>query len=168
MAHTALDVYLNDHLGGATLGTDLAGQLLERSQGTPLGVVMAQVAPQIGEDRQTLADLMERLGTARNPVKQATAWVTGKATRAKFGGATSADPEFGLFMALETLTLGVAGKLTLWKSLRDVAGEHPPLAATDLDDLIARAEAQYDALENERSSAGRRVLGDGKESATPK
>ncbi|MDQ3631546.1 MAG: hypothetical protein M3417_09845 [Actinomycetota bacterium] len=159
MAHKALDVYLNDHLSGSMIGTDLAEQLLERSEGTALGVVMARLAPAIEEDRQTLVDLMERLGTAENPVKKATAWVAEKITRPKFGGATSAEPAFGLFMALETLALGVEGKLTLWKSLREVASDHPPLAATNLDDLIARAQSQRDALEVERISACRRVLG---------
>ncbi len=167
MAHKALDVYLNDHFGGATMGADLADHLRERSEGTALGVLMARIAPEIQEDRQTLADLMERLGTARNPVKQATAWVAEKATRAKFGGATSAEPDFGLFMALETLTLGIEGKLTLWRSLKAVASHHASLAAIDFDDLIARAQSQHDALEAERVTAGRRVLGGARESATP-
>lgn len=158
MAHEALDIYLNDHLGGATLGTDLAEQLRDRTAGTPLGVLMVRIATEVEEDRQGLVDLMERLEIARNPVKQATAWLAEKVTRAKFGGATSAEPDFGLFMALETLTLGVEGKLTLWKSLKAVETEHPPLAAANLDRLISRAQSQYDALEGERVAAGRHVL----------
>jgi hypothetical protein len=167
MAHKALDVYLNDHFGGATMGAELADQLRDRTEGTALGVLMARIAPEIDEDRQALADFMERLGTARNPVKQATAWVAEKAVRAKFGGATFADPDFGLFMALETLTLGVEGKLTLWRSLKAVASHHAPLAAIDFDDLIARAQSQLDELEAERLTAGRRVLGGAREGAAP-
>lgn len=167
MAHKSLDVYLNDHFGGSTMGSDLADQLRERCEGTPLGALMAQIAPEIEEDRQTLAHLMEQLGTARNPVKQVSGWVAEKVTRAKFSGASSAEPDFGLFMALETLALGVEGKMTLWKSLRAVAEDHPPLAAIDFDDLIARAQSQHDTLETERITAGRRVLGRaGEEGAT--
>jgi hypothetical protein len=62
-------------------------------------------------------------------------------------------------MALESLALGVQGKCSLWRALREVRGDHPPLAATDLDALIARAEAQYTTLERERLAAGRRALG---------
>ncbi len=40
MADKAMDVYLNDHLAGAKLGSDLAKQLRARSEGTPLGDVM--------------------------------------------------------------------------------------------------------------------------------
>jgi len=158
MPDKALDVYLNDHLGGATLGSDLAEQIREHSEGTPLGDLMAGLASEIEADRQTLADLMEQLGTSRNAVKQVTGWLAEKASRAKFTGTTSREPDFGLFMALETLTLGVEGKLSLWKALKGVAGEYAPLAAANLDALIARAQAQHDALEGERVSAGRRAL----------
>ena len=158
MAHKALDTYLNDHLGGAMLGSDLAEQIRERAEGTTLGDVMATFAPEIQEDRETLIDLMEQLGTSKNPVKQVTAWMAEKASRMKFGGASSGEPDFGLFMALETLTLGVEGKLAMWKALKQIAHEHPPLAAVNLDNLIARAESQHDGLENERLATSGRVL----------
>ena len=158
MGHKALDTYLNDHLGGSMLGSDVAEQIRERSEGTSLGDVMATIAPEIQEDRETLIDLMEQLGTSKNPIKQVTAWMAEKASRVKFGGASSGEPDFGLFMALETLTLGVEGKLAMWKALKQIADEHPPLAAVNLDDLIARAESQHDALENERLATSGRVL----------
>ena len=158
MANKALDVYLNDHLGGATLGSALAEQIREHAAGTPLGDLMAGLASEIEADSQTLADLMEQLGTSRNAVKQVTGWLAEKASRAKFTGTTSGEPDFGLFMALETLTLGVEGKLSLWKALKEVAGEYAPLAAANLDALIARAESQHQVLEGERIAAARRAL----------
>jgi hypothetical protein len=158
VAGKALDTYLNDHLGGAMLGSDLAEQIRDRSEGTPLGDQMAKIAPQIEEDRQTLIDLMEALGTSKNPVKQASAWVAEKASRLKFAGWSSGEPEFGLFMALETLTLGVEGKLSLWKALKEVASDYPALSAADLDRLIARAQTQHETLEGERIFASRSVL----------
>lgn len=56
------------------------------------------------------------------------------------------------------LTLGVEGKSSLWKALKQVAGEYPPLIATNLDDLIERADAQHTALEHERLAAAERAL----------
>jgi hypothetical protein len=47
----------------------------------------------------------------------------------------------------------------MWKALKQVASRYPPLASTDLDDLINRAEAQHSALERERMAAGKRALG---------
>lgn len=159
MADRAMDVYLNDHLAGAMLGNDLAEQIRDRHEGTPLGDRMRSIAAQIDEDRQTLLDLMERMGVARNPVKQATGWVAEKASRVKFSGLASGEPDHGAFMALESLTLGVEGKACLWRALKEVASQHPPLASTNLDELIKRAEAQHSALERERLAVGKRTLG---------
>jgi hypothetical protein len=102
---------------------------------------------------------MERMGTSKNPVKQATGWVAEKASKVKFSGVVSGEPDQGAFMALESLTLGVEGKGSMWKALKQVASRYPPLASTDLDDLINRAEAQHSALERERLAAGKRALG---------
>lgn len=158
MADKAMDVYLNDHLAGATLGSDLAEQIRNRHEGTPLGEVMRSIAPQVEEDRQTLLDLMERMGTSKNPVKQASGWLAEKASRVKFSGAVSGEPDHGAFMALESLTLGVEGKMSLWKALKEVADRYPPLASMNLDELIDRAVEQHSALESERLTAARRAL----------
>jgi hypothetical protein len=158
MAGKALNTYLNDHLGGSMFGSDLAGQIRERSEGTSLGALMDKIAPQIEEDRQTLLGFMDKLGTTKNPIKQASAWVAEKASRIKFGGPSDGEEDFGLFTALETLTLGVEGKLSMWKVLKEIASEHAQLDAATLDDLIARARSQHDALESERISLSRRVL----------
>ncbi len=161
MADRAMDVYLNDHLGGAMLGSDLAERIRDQHEGTPLGELMGPVASQIEEDRLTLVNLMERMGTSRNPVKQVTGWVAEKASRVKFSGVASGEPEHGAFMALESLTLGVEGKASMWKALKEVVSEYPPLASTDLDELLRRARAQHSILERERLAAGRRALGSG-------
>lgn len=158
MADKAMDVYLNDHLAGAMLGSDLADQILSYSEGTPLGELMASLAPQIEEDRQTLIGLMGQFDSSQNPVKQAGAWVAEKASRVKFAGLGSGEPELGTFMALESLALGVQGKLSLWTALAHVADQHPALASVDLDELAERARTQYDALERERLAAARRAL----------
>ena len=160
MADNPLDVYLNDHLAGAMLGSDLAEQIRSQNEGTALGQLMESLAPQIDQDRQTLIELMQQLDSSKNPVKQATAWIAEKASRVKFSGMTSGEPELGRFMALETLTLGVRGKACMWTALRQVADQHPAIASLDLDELINRARTQEDALERERLVAGTRALGD--------
>ncbi len=158
MADRAMDVYLNDHLAGATLGSNLAEQIRDRHEGTPLGDIMRTIAAQVEEDRQTLIELMERMDVSRNPVKQATGWVAEKASRVKFSGVVSGEPDHGAFMALEILTLGVVGKLSLWQALEQVKGDYPELVSADLDGLIARAEAQHGTLEQQRLAAGRHAL----------
>ena len=158
MADNAIDVYLNDHLAGAMLGSDLAERIQAQNCGTALGQLMESLAPQIEHDRETLIELMQRLDTSKNPIKQTTAWIAEKASRAKFSGMTSGQPELGTFMALETLALGVRGKACMWKTLKQVADQHPPIASMNLDELIERARTQEDALERQRLAAGTRAL----------
>jgi hypothetical protein len=163
MAEKALDIYLNDHLAGATMGCELAEHLRDRTEGTPLGDRMASLAAEIESDRQTLVDLADRLGTTSNPVKQGAAWVAEKASRVKFSAVTSGNPELGTFLALETLSLGVEGKICLWRSLKAIADDDAALARTNFDELIERGETQRRALEAERMEVGASVLrgGDG-------
>ena len=160
MADNPLDVYLNDHLAGAMLGSDLAEQIRSQNEGTAFGQLMESLAPEIDQDRQTLIELMQQLDSSKNPVKQATAWIAEKASRVKFSGMTSGEPELGRFMALETLTLGVRGKASMWTALRQLADQHPAIASLDLDELVNRARTQEDALERERLVAGTKALGD--------
>ena len=158
MADNPVDVYLNDHLGGAMLGSDLAKQIRDQSEGTPLGDVMKTIAADIEEDRETLLELMDQMGTSRNPIKQVGGWMAEKASRVKFSGVGSGDPDHGLFMALEILRLGVAGKKCLWLALEQVRDKHAPLATIDLPRLIERASNQEQTLERERMAAGAQAL----------
>ena len=158
MAEKALETYLNDHLGGATLGQDLAEQIQERADGPPLEPVITWVATEIAEDRETLVAVMDALGASRNPVKQVTGWVAEKASRVKFTGITGEADDFGLFMAIETLRLGVAGKRCLWLALAEVGAADPRLAVFDFGALAARAAAQEAALEEQRMLVGARAL----------
>lgn len=158
MADRAIDVYLNDHLGGAMVGSDLAEQIRQRHEGSRLGDVMSSIAPEIEEDRRELVALMERMDISRNPVKQATGWLAEKASRVKFSGLGSGEPDQSAFMALEALTLGVAGKASMWAALKTVQSQYPALASTKLDELLARATTQHAALESERLTAASGAL----------
>ncbi len=161
MSDKALETYLNDHLAGSRLGVDLASQIRDRSEGTPLHETMTWVATEIEEDRERLTELMERVGASENQVKHATAWVAEKASRLKlsdFGGLLGGDEDYGLFISLETLELGVTGKLRLWEALKEVAVHHDGLDAVELEALADRARNQRDALQRERLAAALQAL----------
>jgi len=160
VARRPIDSYLNDHLAGATLGCDLAEHIRSMNEGTPLGEVMASVAAEIEKDRDTLRQLMQRLEISENRVKRAGGWVAEKVSRVKFSGLSSGEPELGTFMALEGLSLGIEGKADLWRALAQVTDEFAPVAALDLDELIARAESQRSVVERERMACARRALAD--------
>jgi hypothetical protein len=158
----ALETYLNDHLAGSRLGVDLANQLAERCEGTPHEASMKRIAAEIDEDRDKLTEIMARVGASENQIKQATAWVGEKASRLKLGDLGgligSHDEDYGLFMSIETLKLGVIGKLGLWEALLQQATHHDGLDPVELGTLATRARGQADELERARLQVGARAL----------
>jgi hypothetical protein len=68
-------------------------------------------------------------------------------------GSSSAAAGLSRLLTLETLYLGVEGKCSLWRALKQVAHEYDAIASTDFDMLIKRAENQKSRLEQERLAA---------------
>jgi hypothetical protein len=153
-----LDAYLNDHLAGATGAAELARNSAQSHSGTPLSGFLNDLAAQIEQDRNSLQELMDRLGATKNPLKQAGAWLMEKVSRVKLTGTTGGEPELNALLTLETLSLGVEGKICLWEALKTVADSNPVLAGADLDGLLKRANDQRSALERERLAAAKAAL----------
>jgi hypothetical protein len=59
---------------------------------------------------------------------------------------------------LETLALGILGKLALWQALEVVAAVDSRFSRVDFDDLVARAQVQYGRVEERRLEAARTVF----------
>ncbi len=164
MADSPIHVYLNDHLAGATAGKDLAAQAAERHDGE-LGEFFTEIAGAISGDYNTLTTLIDQMGAAGSGGKEAVAKAGSWMSEDKFSGDTVGDPAFGTFITLETLCIGVEGKLCMWKALKLVEDEHPELKALNLELLIDSAQSQRDRLESKRLEVGRSALSSGKVSA---
>ena len=158
MAHDPLDVYLNDHLAGATAGTNLVKQAAEQHEGTEIGDFFASLTDQISGDFNTLTVLMGRLGIETSDGKSKIADLGIKVTEPKFSGDTMDSEDFGAFITLETLSIGVEGKLCMWKALKAIEDEYRELADSELDTLIERARSQRDQIESKRLQWAPRAL----------
>ena len=153
-----LGIYLNDHLAGASTGTELAKKISEENAGTRYGSVLAELATEIEQDRATLEELMDRVGIERSTLKQAAGWLTEKLTRVQFNDSLTGSADLTRLLEFETLLLGVTGKQALWRALRQVSDRYPELTATDFDALAKRAEDQRSKLEELRLDAASNAL----------
>jgi hypothetical protein len=149
----ALSIYLNDHLAGSIIGFELATRAANNNKGTPMGTFLAQLARDIEQDRRTLEELMSQLGIQKSAVKGAVAWVAEKMGRLKLNGQIAGYSDLSRLEELEGLSLGVEGKLTLWRNLITVRAKYPPLEDANLEELVARAEDQRAQLERARRDA---------------
>jgi hypothetical protein len=150
VAIDALSIYLNDHLGGAAAGVEMAERLRANNEGTPFGGVLTQLVLEIKEDRATLENLMDRLGIERSAGKQTAGRGLERIARLRTNKALTRNAELSRLLDIEALQLGVEGKFAMWRALGEIADLDQRLGATDFDGLAERAHRQRDTLEQYR------------------
>jgi hypothetical protein len=148
-----LGIYLNDHVAGAIAGREVAKRAVQNNSDGPLGTFLRSLLGDIEEDRHTLQRLMERLEIPMSPVKPTLAWAAEKVGRLKLNGQLVGYSPLSRLEELEFLSLGVEGKLLLWRCLESVASSEERLAGFDFATLIKRAEVQREELERFRLEA---------------
>jgi hypothetical protein len=154
----SLGVYLNDHLAGATTGMELAGKLCENNPDGQLAEDLSWLVGEIRADRVTLEGLMESLEIGQSAVKQAAGWGAEKLTRLKLGTRVTGSPDLTRLLEMETLSIGIEGKLAMWLALKEIAGVDARLAGTDFDRLVERARLQRQKLEPHRLEAAAKAF----------
>ena len=153
-----LGIYLNDHLAGATAGTELAHRTARSHADGKNGGTLRRLAAEIAQDRAALLDIMAALGIKVRRYKTVAAWVGEKAGRLKFNGRLLARSPLSDLEELEMLRLGVEGKAAGWRTLRTLAETDTRLDPGRLDELISRARRQADLLEDLRVGAADQVI----------
>ena len=149
----SLTTYLHDHLAGSHFAVELLETLCERSGEDPLVAFTAALLSDIKEDQEVLQKIVDRVGKGHIDLKAASAWFAEKASQLKLqhdepGG-------LGTFEALETLMLGITGKLALWRVLPVIAEFDPRVGAQDFARLAVRAQDQWERVEEQRMRLAR-------------
>ena len=152
-----LGIYLNDHLAGATAGTELAHRTARSHRDGKNGGTLRRLAAEVAQDRAALLDIMGALGIKVRRYKVGAAWIGEKAGRLKFNGRLFASSPLSNLEELEMLRLGVEGKAAGWRTLRTLADTDTRLDPGRLDELISRAGRQADLLEDLRIGAADQV-----------
>jgi len=154
MADTqSLDVYLNDHLAGSAAAVELVERIRDNNEGTPLAAHMEGLLRDIEADRDTLSGVMKALGVTRSTPKQVAGKVLETLSRLRLNERVTGNADVTRLMELETLSLGIEGKLALWRSLGQVSTSQPTLAEFDLPVLADRAVKQRAGVEPFRLEA---------------
>lgn len=165
MNDSLLGIYLNDHLAGATAGTDLAKRLATAERAWSGGAELERLAGEIARDRQSLIDLMRELDVPVRRYKVWAAWAMEKAGRLKLNGRLVGRSPLSRVLELELMQLGVEGKVSGWRTLRTRAETDRRLDTGRLDTLLTRGREQADQLERLRVRAVTDVFGGDAEQA---
>lgn len=156
-----LAIYLNDHLGGATAGIQLARRCEEREAGTELGRHLEGLRRAIEEDRDVLRQVMDRVHAPTNTAKQVGAIATELASRLKhkLPVVGSGTPDVARLEDIELLSLGIEGKRLMWRALAALAPSDARLGEFDFGLLGDRAQSQREGLEPFRVELGTTAFG---------
>ena len=155
----ALTRYLQDHLAGSVAALQLMDTLAEHERGRPLEAKLRALHAEVTVEQQTLRAILERLDGGESRLKQAAAWFTEKMHVARLALAERSHPALARLDGLESLALGLQGKLALYCALEAAAPSEPKLGGYPFAALQARTMLQHGMIERERLVAAREALG---------
>ncbi len=152
-----LNIYLHDHMAGATGALELLGHLVSVAPSLSQQVQLSKLKDSIETDYDVLVEMAEHLGIEENGLKKAVAWMGEKIARLKLSFANDGSA-LGMFQSLEVLALGITGKRALWEALKATT----PLCLSnfpfDFEDLKLRSDAQLQVVETMRIAAAREAF----------
>jgi hypothetical protein len=152
-----LAIYLNDHLAGSIAALQLVDRLRRVCVGTDREQLFLSLREEIEQDQQILKELLQSVGGNESKLRKAAAWVTEKVGEAKLELDDTGNGQLRLLEGLETLGLGIQGKLGLWRALS--AASSPEVGALDLPRLERRALDQLARVEAQRLQVARAAFG---------
>jgi hypothetical protein len=156
----SLTTYLNDHLAGSVAALELLEHLCRLQRGTEREQLFQNLRREVEEDQKVLQQALEQVGGKESRVRKAAAWLTEKIGEAKLKLDDAGDGELPVLEALESLALGIQGKLALWRALAAAveAGGLPQLRNLDFNRLQRRAAQQHEQVEEQRIHMARVAL----------
>jgi hypothetical protein len=99
------------------------------------------------------------LGGTESPVRKAAGWLSGKLGQVKMALDDTGDDELRTLEALEALSVGIQGKLLLWRALAAAASRVPTLQSVDFGRLQQRAQSQFEQVDGERLIVAKAAFG---------
>jgi hypothetical protein len=158
MSSRSLTTYLNDHLAGSVAALELLEHLAGLYRGTEREKLLQGLRGEIEQDQKVLQQVLDQVGGKESRVRKAAAWLTEKIGEAKLKLDDPGDGELRVLEALESVGLGIQGKLALWRALAATADRLPQLENVDFDRLQRRAAQQYERVETQRIEVARIAL----------
>ena len=148
--------YLNDHLAGSQTALETLDRMQEEA--ADLSPALSQLKKEIEEDREQLRTLMRALSIAESTVRKAGGWIAERAAAIKLGIDDEAEGPLRRLERLELLSLGIEGKIGMWRALAAVAAVSDSLRVLDYARLTERGRDQRARVEAMRLEAAHLAL----------
>lgn len=153
-----LGIYLNDHLAAAVVAKEIATRCRAQNPSSAIARYLEVFLVELDEERTAVIDILRSAGGAPSAPKQAFAWATEKASRLKLNGQLTGYGDLSRLEELEFLTVGVRGKIAMWRSLIVVAESAAVFDRGVLARMLEQAQVQEGRLEQLRMAAALTAL----------
>ncbi|MFC7456075.1 NAD-dependent epimerase/dehydratase family protein [Brachybacterium sp. GCM10030267] len=156
-----LNLYLSDHLTGASAGVERIERMAAAFVDTPVFAPLSSVGQEIRAERQFLEELIHDLGFRQLPHRQAVAWLGERAGRLKNNGRLATRSPMTMVLETELMRSAVIGKRGGWQTLQDNAellGLDPEVFARLAENALRQAEILDQVHAYARRRAFRRDL----------
>lgn len=166
IAQDLLNLYLSDHLTGASAGAARIDRMAGSFVDTPVFAQLSVIAEEIRAERRFLKQLIHDLGFRQLPHRQAAAWAGEHAGRLKNNGRLLSRSPMTIVLEVELMRSAVMGKRGGWQTLADNA-EDLGLDPEVFRQLAEKALQQHEVLEEVHAYARRRAFRTDRETYTP-
>jgi hypothetical protein len=153
VTNTPLLSYLKDHLAGSISALELIDHLRGSAGTINARQFLSTLRDEIAADQRVLQTLLHDFGGAESRVREAAARLTEKLGELKLRIADPHRNGLAQVEALETLALGIQGKLALWTALEAIGDRVEEVGKIDLPGLKQRARDQHARVEARRLEA---------------
>ena len=143
-----LESYLADHLAGSRGALELIAHLGDHAADDAIRSVMTELHEDVEFDRAALERITRSIGGSMHPLREVSAWLAERISRLKLGAGSGPVDGLAQFEAVETVALGIIGKIKLWEVL--LASGAMGLDQASLPGLRERALEQHGRVERER------------------
>lgn len=162
MSRDLLQLYMSDHLTGATAGANRINRMANDFVDTPMFSHLGQLVDEISAERDFLERLINDLGLEQKPHRQAVAWMGERVGRLKGNGRILDRSPMTMLLETELMRGAVTGKLGGWQVLLEHA-ETLGLDPEVFESLIEMTENQIKLLDEIHAYARPRALRDDKD-----
>lgn len=157
-----LNIYLADHLAGATAGSSRMARMADAYIDTPMYAQLSSLSTELRAERAFLRQLIRDLELKPLRYRRAIAWAGEHMGRLKGNGRVVRRSPLTMLIEAELMRAAVLGKLGLWQTLQDHAGTLG-LDAGVFSRLADVARRQISTLDEVHAYARARALGEAHE-----
>lgn len=141
-----LQLYLNDHLTGATAGRSRAQRMVKEYVDLPIHPQLVTIAADLDREHRRLSRLISELGLSHHPLRLIAGKVVEQVGRLKLNERLLTRSPMTPLLEVELLRGAVNAKVGLWEELA-VLSPRLGLDATEWEQLAERAKEQSAIIE---------------------